>query len=177
MRLDSGGDEPEGLLRVSNSKWRALAGRSEIRAALLDPGGPPWVQWAPKTTSSEQLQTQTGFPLRNCRVPHPFAFFGLRVARPLTPRVQPHGGCPVLAFFARAGTQLPVATDVEVCRRGWIGFQSRPWEKSHSDVTPVLAHNVNCADHSQSESGVSNNQPTRPKSLRLKILPLSCWAP
>jgi hypothetical protein len=29
------------------------------------------------------------------------------------------------------------------------------------------------ADHSQGESGVSANQPTGPKSLRLKILPLS----
>jgi hypothetical protein len=37
--------------------------------------------------------------------------------------VQPHGGCPVLAFFARAGTQPPVATDVEVCRPGWTFYR------------------------------------------------------
>jgi len=44
-------------------------------------------------------------------------------------------------------------------------------------VTSITAGDNQIADHRQSESGAGTNRPTGAKSLRLKILPLSCWAP
>jgi hypothetical protein len=82
-------------------------------------------------------------------------------------------GCPVLALFARAGTVLPGARALRIRGQTRTGHYFSIHPKSQSNVTAITASTTKKADHSQGESGAIRNQPAGPKSLRLKILPLS----
>ena len=101
----------------------------------------------------------------------------------------PPGGCPISRVLcARSGAfDFPVmilsTRKMCVCSARHRGDEMRgqtrrytsfaPGAESHLDVIPVLAIFVKTADPCQGESSTGRKQATRPKCLRLKILPLS----